>query len=82
MSEVISLRGGLTGEPVVREDVIEALEAALERARAGEVVGIALVELWKDGLGSWSCNGLIGGYSMIGACEMAKVCILEAASDD
>lgn len=55
---------------VPQSDVIEALEWLLERARSGEVQTVAVAFMDKDSLASWRVQGLVGGYSFLGAVDM------------
>ncbi|MEM6354079.1 MAG: hypothetical protein AAF844_00140 [Pseudomonadota bacterium] len=48
MGDVRSLRGDPIAQPGPVPDVVEALEWALERARNGEIVGVAAVMLYRD----------------------------------
>lgn len=80
--EVKPLFGGMTYEREVVESAITALEAALDAARSGEVVGIAIAMLDYKGMGSFAMAGRIGGYSMIGALEMAKAELIAVNWDD
>ena len=75
--KVVSVFGGPTGEPAPNEILIATLERALEAAKAGEIVGGAIAYLHSDGHGSFNVAGQIGGYSMLGAVEMAKSYIVE-----
>ncbi len=63
--KVHSLFGGPTGVPEVRPHVVEVLEEALERARSGDVAGIALVTLDPSGLVDWRLTGAIS-FGMVG----------------
>ena len=80
--EVKPLFGGLTYEREVVESAISALEAALDAARSGEVVGVAIAMLDYKAMGSYAMAGRIGGYSMIGALEMAKAELIAVNWDD
>ena len=74
---VVSLRGGIVPqEGVPNASVIEALEEALERARSGEIQGVAIAQLHADRLASYAIAGIIGGYSLLGALEMLKSVIV------
>lgn len=69
------------GDPVIataepRESVIKELEDLLERARSGEVQGVAYAALHSDGLASWGIFGAQGPYSMVGAVEVMKANLL------
>jgi hypothetical protein len=72
VSNVKSLFGGPAGVAEPNEVCIDALRAVLEMAESGEIVGVAMVALDKDGLGRWEVAGRVGGYSMLGAMEMAR----------
>lgn len=77
MSEnVKSLFGGPTGVLTPNENAIAVLERALEHAKNGQVVGVSMALLHHDGLAAWQAGGLVGGYSMLGALEMAKADII------
>lgn len=82
MSNVTSLNGGPAGVREVNEHLIEVLEDALERARAGEAVGGAVVLLHYDNAASWRLTGRVGGYSMLGACSAVKHALLELEFSD
>lgn len=77
MSKVASLFGGPTGAPEPNTSCIAALEELLEKAKAGEVVGVAVACLHYDRLASYHIAGQVGGYGIIGAIESAKVDLLE-----
>ena len=79
MSEkVTSLFGGTTGLPAPNEACIASLRRWLEMAESGELVGVAIAGLCYDGLGRYEVEGTIGGYSMLGALEIAKTELVEA----
>lgn len=76
--KVIGIHGGVShrsGEPC--ETSIEALKDLLERAEAGEVQGVAVAYLDKDGVASFVISGRIGGYPTIGAIEAVKSLLVE-----
>jgi len=81
---VTNIHGGLnpqfSTEP--NEKLISYLRASLERAEAGETVGMAAIELWRDKTTSWATVGLVGSHSMIGACEMAKLELMRVTEGD
>ena len=76
MSEVVSLWGHPTGERTVQPQMVEALEGLLEMARAGEIIGGVLAVLHCDGMSSYRMGGTLGGYSVLGALEVAKADLL------
>lgn len=75
--KVTSLFGGPTGERVVSEAAVAALDEWLERALSGEIVGFAIAVLHHDGLGAFELAGRVGGYSMLGALDAAHARVLE-----
>lgn len=65
MSEVVSLRGNPIYTPEAQAGVVASLETWLERARAGEVDGVAIAALYRDGslgrsLAGGRSRGLVG----------------------
>lgn len=81
VSNVASLFGGPTGQAEPNETCIAALRDLLARAEAGEIIGIAMASLEKDGKSGFVVAGHVGGYSMIGALEMARAELIEVARD-
>lgn len=81
MSNVKSLYGGPTGQPDPNENAIAVLTEALERAKAGEVIGVVIAILHHDGLSGFRTGGMVGGYSLLGALEMAKADLIEVLSE-
>ena len=79
--KVKPLFGGLTYEREVIESTVVALEDALEAARAGEIIGVAIAMLYHKGIGGYSVCGRVGGYNMLGALEMAKAEIVAVNLD-
>lgn len=81
--KVVSLTGAPVGDS--REPVpacVECVEDVLDRARSGEIVGLATVILNHDGVVGWHMAGRVGGYGMVGAAELIKTLLLETARDD
>ena len=78
---VVSLNGGPRGVREVNEAVVSVLEKWLEAARSGEVIGVAIALLDYDWCGRWSVAGVVGGYSMLGALEVARADLLEVMRD-
>lgn len=56
---------------------IETLRDMLAKAEAGEVVGAVVAVLYHDGLSGFQIGGMIGGYSLLGAVELAKADLVE-----
>lgn len=77
MSEVVSLTGGLTHQREVVPGCVSVLEDLLERARAGEIVGVAVAGLRYDATAAYRVGGRVGGYGMIGALEMIRADLVE-----
>lgn len=80
--KVVSLRGGPTGVPEQNAACISVLESWLEMARSGEVVGVAMAGLSADGCGRYAVAGLVGGYSMLGALEIARDELVKVIRDE
>lgn len=67
--KIVEIYGGVAKqEPNLA--TIAALEEALERAKAGEVVGVGIVYLEHDGAGGYMLSGRVGGFSMLGASQI------------
>lgn len=79
MTNVISAFGHPTGERQVSDALVASLEEWLERARSGEITGMAGAFLHCDGMASYSVAGLVGGFALIGALEIAKAELVEIA---
>ena len=74
----------LTGSPIPRpgapsERLIEWMEAMLERAKAGEVIGFAGAALHADKAATFHIVGFTGGFSMLGAMDCAHRRLVEIA---
>lgn len=82
IKKVTSLFGGPTGERTVNEIAVAALEELLEKARSGEIVGIAVAALHYDGCGSFQLAGRVGGYSMLGALDEAHSRVMEIVKSE
>ena len=76
MSKVVSLTEEPAGKREVSEVCVDTLRDLLQRAEAGEVVGVGLAVLHHDGDASYHVAGRIGGFSMSGAlaCVQAEIC--------
>lgn len=61
MGEVHSLTGGPIARGEVSEHAVKALDDALERAKSGDVIGVAVVCLHNDGAASYDIAGRVGG---------------------
>ena len=74
---VVSLNGGLTGERKPSRACVEQLRYLLQAAESGQVIGIAVAALNCDGVAEYRVAGKVGGFSMIGAMDCAKVELLK-----
>jgi hypothetical protein len=66
------------GEPVA--SCVDCLRDLLEQAEAGELIGFAYGAITRNGNGQNGIGGMIGGYAMLGALELAKAeltCIMQ-----
>lgn len=72
MSNVKSIFGGPTGVAEPNETCVMTLRQYLEMAEAGEIVGVVIAALNKDGCAGYAVSGRVGGYSMAGALEVAR----------
>lgn len=70
--KVVSLSGQKIPDGSPNQCAIEALEEVLEKARAGEICGVVLCALYADRSASYQINGMVGGYSLLGAVDIAK----------
>ena len=82
MAEIRSLYGVDIHQSVAREDVVAFLENVLERARAGEVIGVGVAALHNNFEASYAVVGGVGGYSMLGALDMIRAEIVEINRDE
>lgn len=74
---VKSLFGGPTSLPEPNENCVKTLETWLEMARSGELVGVAIAGLCCDHMSRYAVGGMVGGYGMLGALEMARADLVE-----
>ena len=79
---VAPLFGGPVHVREVDEHAVAALEEALQAARSGEVVGVIIARVHYDNLSSYHIAGRMGGYSIIGALEMAKTELIVLHAED
>ena len=81
MSNVKSIYGGPTGLPQRNDAAITVLTELLAKAEAGEVIGVVVASLHHDGLASFQIGGMVGGYSLLGAVELAKSDLIEVLNE-
>lgn len=70
-TKIVSIFGGTIPQKVPNQACIEMLESYLELARAGEAIGAVVVALHHDGSANWACCGMIGGFALLGAMDVA-----------
>lgn len=78
---VVSLHGEeppQSGKPVA--GVVAELERLLEAARAGEIVGLAIVARHASSVVAYSYAGAVKGYALIGGLECVKQELVAAAT--
>ena len=76
-TKVVSVHGGPV--PMARENspaLIQHLEEMLEQAKSGEILGMAAAIMHRDRTTAYSVVGVIEGFSMVGALEMAKTMLI------
>jgi hypothetical protein len=73
--------GVVPGMGTPNEGCIDVLEGLLERARAGELVGVVCAATHSDNMASYVLAGMIGPYSLLGALELAKADLIENMMD-
>lgn len=69
---VTSLHGAVVPDGEPNPNCVAKLEELLERAKAGDVTGIALAALHSDNTASTAVVGNVGPYSLLGAVDMAR----------
>lgn len=83
MSSVTPLKPGLVPhEKQPDPDCVKAAEMLLERAKAGEIVGVSIVATYSDGAATFWSGGFVGGFSALGALACLQQELVEAALSD
>lgn len=77
MTNVVSLNGGPTGVPTPNQNAIQVLRMLLDKAEAGEIVGVAAAALHYDHLASWQMGGLVGSFGLVGAIEVMRADLVQ-----
>lgn len=79
----------LHGEPLQADGKVEpnqaaikALESLLERAKRGEITGVAGAVRLETGNTEWHCSGWLGGFSMVGALQCLLMHLTRIALGD
>ena len=80
---VTAIRGG----PIYQRSrpnphVITMLEDLLERARAGNVIGLVAVDVDEAGLACWHKAGKTGGFSLLGGVAALQSYLSDAANGE
>lgn len=75
----INRNGEVVPPPEPSAKLIEFLEKQVERAKAGEIRGMAGAMLERDNTGSYFLVGFTGGFSMVGALDVAHVLLVRNA---
>ena len=83
MSNVTSLNGGPTGEKKPEPECVKEIQLLLDRARSGDVIGVAYVTANFDSSQGAGWGGYVGSWSMIGAlqCLVAKFTAVSVEKD-
>jgi hypothetical protein len=73
IDNIVALTGRPVGAPTGEPDrfLVEVLEDLLERAKSGQIVGMAAVFLEHDGQSAYDIVGRVGGFTMAGALAAA-----------
>ena len=82
MAEIRYLHGADIHQKVANPNTVSFLEGLLERARSGEIIGVAVAVLHDDFTASSAVVGGVGGYSMLGALEMIRHDLVEVNRGD
>lgn len=82
MSNVVPLRGDAVIHPgmEVNPNVVTCLEDLLQRARSGEICGVAVAYQFTDKSTNITTGGE-GTRSMVGAIEALKIFVMRAIED-
>lgn len=77
-ADIVGFRGQVVIQPgLVNQALIDDITELLERAKAGDIVGIAYAALHSDKASSYAVSGCHGTYGMIGALECAKAVLID-----
>lgn len=72
--KIIGLRTGQPlpppGEP--HEGTVALLKDMLERAESGEITGVAMAVMYKDGATQFAYDGLVNSPAVVGKIEIMK----------
>ncbi len=69
---VIGLNGRPSSAMEPSEPCVNTLRDLLERAEAGEVIGVGIAAVHHDGDASYYLAGCVGGFGMQGALDMVR----------
>ena len=79
---VVTLTGASVVQNKPNETCVRALRELLERAEAGDFVGIACAVLHGDATASYRVCGSVGGYSLVGANECVRAHLVTLNMED
>jgi len=74
---VVSVFGGPSGQPEINSLCVETLREWLEMAESGEIIGVAVVGLCKDGYARRQIGGVVGGHALIGAAQVNVAALVD-----
>jgi hypothetical protein len=81
MSDVVGLFGDVPEPGKPAASCVDALKDLLERAEAGEIVGIAAAAVNPRGNALYIMGGIVGAYGLLGALDMAKADLVSLMRD-
>lgn len=77
--KIVSMNGAPVPEARDPSPVLVGyLEDMLEQAKSGEILGMATATMHSDRTTGYSVVGIVEGFSMLGALELAKFSLIEA----
>ena len=77
MSNVVGLRGEeIKDDRTPVDSVVEECEALLERAKSGEITGIAIAQHWRDGASGVMLAGELS-WGLVGRIEQLKSTVID-----
>jgi translation elongation factor EF-Tu-like GTPase len=82
-TKIVSIFGGVIPEASEGDKtVVEMLKKLLEKAEAGQIIGLGYVCLHRDLCASWERGGTLGSFSSVGAAECLKIELAKIAVGD
>ena len=81
--KVIPLFGGVCIATSQGDKIaVDMLRDALAKAEAGEIVGVGLAYIYRDGAATWRVGGALDSFSIIGAVECMKADLVKIATEE